>query len=99
MGDSPYSKKRILSIISCLLFRLIETAKVYPHFNEGSETNWKKSNANTEMSQEMAKITSKNHLKVQKIGCYKVHDMRFKKQEGTSLQLADCSHHSTAKEK
>ena len=78
--------------------RLIETANVYPYLNERSETDWKQSNANMDMSQKMAKIARKNHLKAKEIGLFKVHDMRFKEQEGTSLKLAD-SYHSTVKEK
>ena len=80
-------------------FRLIETANVYPYLNERSETDWKQSNANMDMSQKMAKIARKNYLQAKEIVPFMVHDMRFKKQEGTSLQLADCYRHSTAKEK
>ena len=84
--------------LSCLPFRMIEMVKTYPYLNENAETNWKKENSNMKMSQDMTKITHRNRYH-DKLYQYKVHDMSFIKQEGTSLPLVDCSRHSTSKEK
>ena len=72
--------------------------KIYPYFNEDAETNWKKGNSNMKISHDMEQVPS-NDFTVGKIDKYKVHDMRFKEQGGTSLPLVDCSKHSSAKMK
>ena len=89
-----------------MLFRMVEMTKKYPYFNEDAETNWKEGNSNMEMTQSMACILSGPALKavglsLKKIDQYKVCDMIFKKQEGTSLPLVDFSRspYSTGKEK
>ena len=79
---------------------MIEFAKIYPYFNEDSEINWKENNQNLEMAQNMIKIIDRSsEIFVHRIDQYKVHDLRFKTQTGTSLPLIDCSQHSTWKEK
>ena len=88
-------------IVSSL--RMVELAKKYPYFNEDAEINWRQGNPNMEMAQDMAKITHFN-FQVQKVDQYRVHDINFKPQEGTSLPVVDCdcflhSLHSTAKER
>ena len=50
------------------------------------------------ISHDMEQVPS-NDFTVGKIDKYKVHDMRFKEQGGTSLPLVDCSKHSSAKMK
>ena len=81
-------------------FRMIESATTYPYFNEDAELKWKDQNLNMEMAHAMAKIIDRSSVfLVDNINQFKVHDLRFKKQRGTSLPLIDCSQHSTNKER
>ena len=54
-----------------------------------------------EMAKNMKKVIKSNHIndfiEVERIDNYKVHDMRFKEQEGTSLPLVDNSNVISAK--
>ena len=81
-------------------FRMVESATTYPYFNEDVEIKWKDQNLNMEIAQAMAKIIDRSSVfLVDNINQFKVHDLRFKKQTGTSLPLIDCSQHSTNKER
>ena len=73
--------------------------KIYPYFNEDAETNWKEGNSNKKMSQDMEQIAKHFELEAREIDKYKVQDMSFKKQVGTSLPLVDDSQLSSTKEK
>ena len=72
--------------------------KIYPYFNEDAETNWKEGNSNMKMSHDMERIV-RYFCGVSEIDKYKVQDMSFKKQDGTSLPLIADSQLSSTKEK
>ena len=72
--------------------------KIYPYFNEDAETNWKEGNSNMKMSHDMERSV-RYYVVVSEIDEYKVQDMSFKKQVGTSLPLVDDSQLSSTKEK
>ena len=72
--------------------------KIYPYFNEDAETNWKEGNSNMKMSHNMERIIRQYKFEVSKIDEYKVQDMSFKKQVGTSLPLVDDSQLSSTKD-
>ena len=79
---------------------VIGLTKIYPYFNEDAETNWKESNSNMEMARDMKNIITKsNYIRVREIDHFKVHEMSFKEQEGTSLPLVSNREHSSAKNK
>ena len=82
-------------------FRMIEVAKHYPYFNDDAETKWKGNNLNQKIENDMknaARCTKKGLLKVGKMDAYKVHDIMFVQERGSSLPTVNCPPHTAAKE-
>ena len=77
---------------------MIEMGKQYPYFNDDAETRWRENNLNLQMDNDMKMTTMDDFLEVSEIDAYKVHDIIFIQDRGSSLPTVQCSPHSAAKE-
>ena len=64
---------------------MIELAHRYPYYNEDAETNWRVSNPNKSISDDMKRVTGGTDMKVDKIDQFKVHDMVKTIEDGSML--------------